>query len=196
MRNASGVPGQGRNRQCGQLGAAVWSVLALALTPAFSSTPISLPLSFTEHASGCGGPVCYQAGSKGIGVVVHDGGALIALRPESSPERAAGATSSSRSPVDDGSAARLHLGFAGSSRSLPSGVDRRSSYSAYFRPGSDTAVRREHYGRVVLEEVYPGVDVVFYGHGQKLEYDFVISAGADAGAGAPGAVRPRWPAPG
>jgi Beta-propeller repeat len=35
------------------------------------------------------------------------------------------------------------------------------------------------YGRVRYEEVYPGIDLVFYGNQGQLEYDFVVSAGAD-----------------
>jgi uncharacterized protein (TIGR03437 family) len=35
------------------------------------------------------------------------------------------------------------------------------------------------YGRVRFEQVYPGVDVVYYGKGGKLEYDLIVSPGAD-----------------
>ena len=36
------------------------------------------------------------------------------------------------------------------------------------------------YGRVEYAGVYPGVDVVYYGAGGQLEYDFVVGPGADA----------------
>jgi len=35
------------------------------------------------------------------------------------------------------------------------------------------------YARVKYEEVYPGIDVVYYGNQQQLEYDFVVGPGAD-----------------
>jgi len=38
------------------------------------------------------------------------------------------------------------------------------------------------FGRVRYREVYPGVDVVYYGNQQQLEYDFVVAAGRDARA--------------
>jgi hypothetical protein len=38
------------------------------------------------------------------------------------------------------------------------------------------------YGRVHYDEVYPGVDLVYYGNQQRLEYDFVVAPGADPGA--------------
>jgi streptogramin lyase len=39
-----------------------------------------------------------------------------------------------------------------------------------------------NYGKVVDRGVYPGIDLVYYGNQQELEYDFVVSAGADPGA--------------
>ena len=36
------------------------------------------------------------------------------------------------------------------------------------------------YGKVKYEGVYPGVDLVYYGNEGRLEYDFVVSPGADA----------------
>jgi hypothetical protein len=38
------------------------------------------------------------------------------------------------------------------------------------------------FGRVRYKEMYPGVDLVYYGNQQRLEYDFELSAGADPGA--------------
>jgi uncharacterized protein (TIGR03437 family) len=37
------------------------------------------------------------------------------------------------------------------------------------------------YGKVDYAEVYPGVDLVFYGNQRELEYDFVVAPGADPG---------------
>ena len=36
-----------------------------------------------------------------------------------------------------------------------------------------------NYAKVRYEQVYPGVDVVYYGNQQQLEYDFVLAPGAD-----------------
>jgi hypothetical protein len=35
------------------------------------------------------------------------------------------------------------------------------------------------YGRLRVKEVYDGIDLVFYGHGRDLEYDFVVAPGGD-----------------
>jgi len=53
--------------------------------------------------------------------------------------------------------------------------------SAYFH-GSDAARWRSnvaHYGKVQYEAVYPGIDLVYYGNQNRIEYDFVVQPGTD-----------------
>ena len=38
-----------------------------------------------------------------------------------------------------------------------------------------------HYAKVKYQDVYPGIDLVYYGNQGQLEYDFVIAPGADPG---------------
>jgi hypothetical protein len=48
--------------------------------------------------------------------------------------------------------------------------------------GSDAASWRTGvplYGQVRVEQIYPGVDLVYYGNARRLEYDFVVAPGAD-----------------
>src|SRR5205823_6500094 len=35
------------------------------------------------------------------------------------------------------------------------------------------------YGKVAYQDVYAGIDLVYYGDQRQLEYDFVVGAGAD-----------------
>jgi hypothetical protein len=61
------------------------------------------------------------------------------------------------------------------------GVDELPGKSNYFI-GNDPGKWRTNvpnYAKVGYREVYPGVDLSFYGHEQQLEYDFVVSPGAD-----------------
>jgi hypothetical protein len=51
--------------------------------------------------------------------------------------------------------------------------------------GSDPTRWRENiptYGRVRYRDVYPGIDLVYYGNQRQLEYDFNVAPGEDAGA--------------
>jgi hypothetical protein len=52
--------------------------------------------------------------------------------------------------------------------------------SHYFRgPREQWLVGIPHFGRVAYDAVYPGIDVVYYGSGRTLEYDFRLAPGAD-----------------
>jgi len=35
------------------------------------------------------------------------------------------------------------------------------------------------YSAVIYDDVYPGIDLKYYGHGLKIEYDFIVAPGAD-----------------
>jgi hypothetical protein len=61
------------------------------------------------------------------------------------------------------------------------GLERLPGYSNYFTGGDPRAwhTKVPHYRRVMYSDVYPGVDLVFYGKQQQLEYDYVLSPGAD-----------------
>jgi hypothetical protein len=52
-----------------------------------------------------------------------------------------------------------------------------SASTNYFTPGFRGAVA--NYQRLRRHQVYPGIDLVYYGSGENLEYDFEIAAGAD-----------------
>jgi len=61
------------------------------------------------------------------------------------------------------------------------GVDALPGKVNYFR-GQDTASWKTKvpiYRRVKYSAVYPGVDLVYYGQSQQLEYDFIVAPGAD-----------------
>ncbi len=63
------------------------------------------------------------------------------------------------------------------------GVDRLPGVSNYLVESADrwvTDVAR--FGAVRYRDLYPNVDLVMYGGTEGLEYDFVLGAGADAGA--------------
>jgi hypothetical protein len=60
-------------------------------------------------------------------------------------------------------------------------LEERAAKSYYFI-GNDPARWRSkvaNYGRVRYQAVYPGIDLVYYGNQQQLEYDLVVAPGAD-----------------
>jgi uncharacterized repeat protein (TIGR01451 family) len=61
------------------------------------------------------------------------------------------------------------------------GIDRLSGATNYLI-GDDPDRWRTGipaYGRVLYDDVYPGIDMIFRGRGPRVEYDFVVAPGAD-----------------
>ena len=61
------------------------------------------------------------------------------------------------------------------------GRDEVPTKSHYFMGSDPTKWQTDipNYAKVEYQEVYPGVDLVYYGNQRRLEYDFVVSPGAD-----------------
>jgi hypothetical protein len=77
---------------------------------------------------------------------------------------------------------QLHLRLAGANLGASvSGLDQKPGMSNYFI-GKDPAnwhTSVPHFARVQMAGIYPGVDLVFYGNPEQLEYDFRVAPGAD-----------------
>jgi len=78
---------------------------------------------------------------------------------------------------------RMRLAGAAKPRAIR-GLEPTGGISNYFI-GNDPAKWRTgipHYSRVEYKSVYAGVDVVYYGNPQKLEYDLIVAPGALGGS--------------
>lgn len=77
---------------------------------------------------------------------------------------------------------QIHFRLMGASKTATVvGADLRPGISNYFI-GNDPAKWRTnipHFGTVKTAGAYPGIDLVFYGNPQQLEYDFRVAPGAD-----------------
>jgi hypothetical protein len=79
----------------------------------------------------------------------------------------------------------LSLTFPGAKPARFEGADPSPVATNYFVGHSYLSVPGFH--RLRRAGVYPGIDVVYYGHGRQLEYDFEIAPGAD-----PSRIRMRF----
>jgi hypothetical protein len=90
-----------------------------------------------------------------------------------------------REPNSANQFAILRVQFVGANRSPRiDGLDELRGTSNYY-VGNDPAkwhTNVPHYARVRYQNVYPGIDVVYYGNQTQLEHDFVIAPGADPSA--------------
>jgi hypothetical protein len=64
------------------------------------------------------------------------------------------------------------------------GLDQLSGKSNYFIGNDPKKWHRDvaNYGKVQIDEVYPGIDLVYYGTRNQVEFDWIVAAGADPGA--------------
>ena len=94
-------------------------------------------------------------------------------------------TGTSRGQSTTRSEAVLNMRVVGANPAASiSSSDRLESTSNYFM-GNDPAKWRTNvpnFQKVRYGGVYPGVDLVYYGNQQQLEYDFVVAPGADPNA--------------
>ncbi|MBI2780064.1 MAG: SBBP repeat-containing protein [Gammaproteobacteria bacterium] len=79
-----------------------------------------------------------------------------------------------------GSVLRMKLAGANPSPKI-TGIERQPGQSNYFIGNDPNKWRAQvpRYARVTYQDVYPGVDLVYYGNQRQLEYDFVVAPGID-----------------
>jgi len=133
-----------------------------------------LPLQFEQAHT----PGAFRARGHGYSLLVSGTEALLKLR---APEGRKG--SSTCSGGTQAQTALLKMMFIGASEPHSvAGLEPTAARSHYFI-GNDPRRWRTNvagFARVRYEAVYPGIDLVWYGNQENLEYDLVIAPGADA----------------
>ncbi len=75
-----------------------------------------------------------------------------------------------------------HMKLVGASvEAKAEGLEPLGGYSSYFagKTEKDWFTGIPHFGRVRYKNVYPGIDLVYYGNQRNMEYDFLVAPGAD-----------------
>lgn len=134
-----------------------------------------LPLTFEANRGQTNGQVNFLSRGKGYTAFLTIGGMTLSLRT------APVANGPSRKPQHPTSKT-LQFGLLGANRSpVAVGEDLQPGIVNYFignKPAQwHTGVPT--YARVRYKNVYPGIDLIYYGNHQQLEYDFAVSPGAD-----------------
>ncbi len=76
----------------------------------------------------------------------------------------------------------VHMRLVGASaHARVEGLEPTGGYSNYFtgRDEQTWFTGIPHYARLKYRDVYPGIDLVYYGSGRNAEYDFVVKPGAN-----------------
>jgi uncharacterized protein (TIGR03437 family) len=142
----------------------------------------TLPLSFELNEGQADRQIRFLSRAKGHGLYLSSTDALLTLpkrekrAPNARQNRLISSISPSRSPHR---ALRMKLLNADADARI-SGQERLPGKTNYIL-GNDPNHWRTNiptYARVRYHEIYPGVDLVFYGNQGRLEYDFIIGPGA------------------
>src|SRR5262249_5449220 len=75
----------------------------------------------------------------------------------------------------------FRLSWLGSRPSSISGLEEMPGKANYLRGSNPSKWRAgvSTYRKLKYEDLYPGVDLVFYGNSSRLEYDFILAPGVD-----------------
>jgi uncharacterized repeat protein (TIGR01451 family) len=83
------------------------------------------------------------------------------------------------------SAETVQFQFVGANASAAGqGLDKVAFNSAHFMASDKEGLLRNlpNYSKVLYRQVWPGIDVLYYGNRNKLEYDLIVAAGANPDA--------------
>lgn len=141
-----------------------------------------LPLHFEANQGQTAGPVRFLARGRGCTLFLTPQEAVLALtRVQQQPQ---GRLSGVAPAATGKRAAVLRLKLAGAAPNPAISGLRQVSGKAHYLKGNDPARWRRNiplYEAVRYASVYPGIDLVYYGKEGRLEYDFLVSPGADPG---------------
>src|SRR5437773_113123 len=153
-----------------------FSVPAIAAADArLSQTYGKLPLHFEANQGQTHKEVRFLSRGPGYSLYLTAGEAVLVLaKPNTEARRDA-----QRAQVKS---VALRMSIVGAAPApLVGGLEELPGKANYFI-GKDPAKWRTNvptYAKVRYEQVYPGIDLVYYGNQRQLEYDFVVAPGAD-----------------
>lgn len=143
-----------------------------------------LPLSFEINRGQVANPVKFLSRGSGYTLLLTPTGAIISL-PKNQPEGTDPLTRDGLSQTDaEASATTFGMSLVGAnSHPRINGLDELPGKSNYLM-GSDASqcfTNIANFARVKYGQVYPGIDMIYYGNQGQLEYDFILAPHADPG---------------
>ncbi len=146
---------------------------------------LRLPMSFERNQGQAPGRYGYVTQGNGYGLELEPCGAHLSLfiPDPNNTEHKEKATNQANHPLRrNGHYAELQLSFVNASRKAKAeGLDLLPGKANHFQTNDPKTwfTNLPTYSRVAYRGVYPGIDVFYYGNQNQLEYDFVVSPGAD-----------------
>lgn len=144
----------------------------------------SMPLGFEPNQGQTDQQVRFLARGRGYTLFLTGNEAVLKLQESGVRSEKSGVRNQEpgvgRKSKERASIVRMHLVGADPSSKIV-GTGRLSSVSNYFLGNDPSKWRSDvpQFARVRYQQVYPGVDLVYYGNQGQLEYDFEVAPGAD-----------------
>ena len=143
-----------------------------------------LPLVFEANQGQADPQVRFLSRGSGYTAFLTSGSMVLSLRPTKVPPLQQTGVVATTSKVLPAAITTMQFRLLGAAKNpAVVGEDQQAGRVNYFI-GNDPASWRTNvptYARVRYKNVYPGIDLVYYGNHRQLEYDFVISPRADPG---------------
>lgn len=131
-----------------------------------------VPIYFEVNEGQTADEVRYMARTEGYTLFLTDYGAVFSLALGQADDETSGFSSTRYG---------LRLNFVGANpHPVVIGEAQQEGVSSYFigsRENWHTSIA--HYGQIRYQELYDGIDAVFYGNPQQLQYDFILEPYAD-----------------
>ena len=160
--------------------------LAAAQSPT-TSTPkgaaanyANLPMTFESNVGQTDPQVKFLSRGSGYVIFLTPGGMVLSARSQFVAN--SGAETNSQAASKQASATVIQLNLVGANPNPTAvGETPQAGKVNYFigRDRSKWQTNVSTYGKVHYKDVYPGIDLVYYGNPSQMEYDFEIAAGAN-----------------
>ena len=134
-----------------------------------------VPLSFEPNFGQTDSQVSYLSHGSGYTLFLNSHEAVLSLQPGQTD-------ASSVSQANSQAPSVLQMELVGAnSAAIATGLERQASISNYFlgNNASQWYTNVPNFAQVQYQNVYSGVDLVYYGNQTQLEYDFRVAPGAD-----------------
>lgn len=141
------------------------------------------PMAFERNEGQTDASVAYLSRGLGYSLFLTPGEAVFAVQPKRQapdPEQ----TTAQGEPAQAEGQAVIRMSLAGANpHPVIEGRDRQAGVSHYLQGRNPAQWRGSvtRYGKVQYQDVYPGIDLLYYGNQRELEYDFVVAPGRDPG---------------
>lgn len=140
-----------------------------------SQSNLTMPMIFEINRGQADDDVRFIGRSSGFGILLKSNEAVLSLNSSAESILATDREIERGNPITS----KLHMRLEGAAHNAVMRGEDPQETRANYRFGRDTSKwisNIETYSRVSYSNVYPGIDLTFYGNPQQLEYDFTVAS--------------------